>query len=147
MISEIEKFLLQVAFQKILQLSYIDKLLNDIQLEFRDKYKEDLSQGVIRNYEFAEEFNRLLRDAESNSKVEASKPKQMRTFGESKKSQKTVASMIVKGNETIGKKQNGKEKSNEQKEAKEGIEDSIESCNAKHQVCKNIVLIGEYLLQ
>lgn len=34
-----------VAFQKILQLSYVDKFLNDIHLEFRDKYKEDLRHG------------------------------------------------------------------------------------------------------
>lgn len=31
-----------VAYQKILQLSYVDKLLDDIQLEFRDKFKNDL---------------------------------------------------------------------------------------------------------
>jgi len=28
-----------VAYQKFLQLSYVDKLLNDIQIEFRDRYK------------------------------------------------------------------------------------------------------------
>lgn len=33
-----------VAYQKILQLSYVDKFLNDIHLEFRDKYKTDLQQ-------------------------------------------------------------------------------------------------------
>lgn len=27
------------AYQKILQLSYVDKFLDDIQLEFRDKYR------------------------------------------------------------------------------------------------------------
>lgn len=41
----------------------------------------------------------------------------MRTFEESKKSQKTVASMIVKGNDTNNKKM-GKDKKNEQKEPK-----------------------------
>lgn len=35
-----------VAYQKILQLSYVDKLLNDIHLEFRDKYKTDLQEGL-----------------------------------------------------------------------------------------------------
>lgn len=34
-----------VAYQKILQLSYVDKFLNDIHLEFRDKYKTDLHEG------------------------------------------------------------------------------------------------------
>lgn len=35
-----------VAYQKILQLSYIDKFLDDIQLEFRDKYKNVLSRNM-----------------------------------------------------------------------------------------------------
>lgn len=35
-----------VAYQKILQLSYVDKFLNDIHLEFRDKYKTDLHEGL-----------------------------------------------------------------------------------------------------
>lgn len=34
-----------VAFQKVLQLAYVDKFLNDIHLEFRDKYKDDLQNG------------------------------------------------------------------------------------------------------
>ncbi|EDO46043.1 predicted protein [Nematostella vectensis] len=104
-----------VAFQKILQLSYIDKLLNDIQLEFRDKYKDELNQGIIRNFEFSDEFNRILKDAENISKIEAKIPKKMRTFEESKKSQKTVASMIIDKNE----EKTGKGKS--KKEQKEGI--------------------------
>lgn len=35
-----------VAYQKILQLSYVDKFLNDIHLEFRDKYKTVLQEGL-----------------------------------------------------------------------------------------------------
>jgi signal recognition particle receptor subunit alpha len=35
-----------VAYQKILQLSYVDKFLNDIHLEFRDKYKTNLQEGL-----------------------------------------------------------------------------------------------------
>lgn len=89
----------QVAFQKTLQLSYIDKLLNDIQLEFRDKYKDDLEAGVMRNYEFNEDFNRLLKEAELRSKLESQAPTKMRTFEESKKSQKTVASLKIDKNE------------------------------------------------
>ena len=80
-------------------MSYIDKLLSDIQLEFRDKYKDDLDAGRIRNFEFNEEFNRLLRDAELASKSDAKAGKKMRTFEESKKSQKTVASLKIDKNE------------------------------------------------
>ena len=82
-----------------MQLSYVDKLLNDIQLEFRDKYKDELEAGVIRNYEFNEDFNRLLREAELRSKLEAQAPKKMKTFEESRKSQKTVASLKIDKNE------------------------------------------------
>ncbi|RMX42987.1 hypothetical protein pdam_00001837 [Pocillopora damicornis] len=88
-----------VAFQKTLQLSYVDKLLNDIQLEFRDKYKDDLEAGIMRNYEFNEDFNRLLKEAELRSKLEAQAPAKMKTFEESKKSQKTVASLKIDKNE------------------------------------------------
>ena len=77
----------------------MDKLLNDIQLEFRDKYKDDLEAGVIRNYEFNEDFNRLLKEAELRSKLESQAPTRMRTFEESKKSQKTVASLKIDKNE------------------------------------------------
>ena len=77
----------------------MDKLLNDIQLEFRDKYKDDLEAGVMRNYEFNEDFNRLLKEAELRSKLESQAPAKMRTFGESKKSQKTVASLKIDKNE------------------------------------------------
>ena len=34
-----------VVYQKILQLSYIDKFLSDIQLEFRDRFKNELDLG------------------------------------------------------------------------------------------------------
>ena len=32
----------QVVYQNILQLSYIDKLLDQVQLQFRDRYKNKL---------------------------------------------------------------------------------------------------------
>ena len=89
----------KVAFQKTLQLSYVDKLLNDIQLEFRNKYKDDLEAGVMRNYEFNDDFNRLVKEAELRSKLESQAPTKMRTFEESKKSQKTVASLKIDKNE------------------------------------------------
>lgn len=60
-----------VAFQKILQLSYIDKFLSDIHLEFRDKYKNDL-KGMNRNfgnYDFSEDYRRLLQEAEEWGKL------------------------------------------------------------------------------
>lgn len=86
-----------VAYQKILQLSYVDKFLNDIHLEFRDKYKNDLADGrYLKEFNFQDSFNVILQSAEDWSKTQLKLPKQMRTFDESVKSKKTVASMIEK---------------------------------------------------
>ena len=110
-----------MAFQNVLQLSYVDKLLTDIQLEFRDKYKEDLEAGTIRSFEFKEEFSRILRDAELASRVEAKAGRKMRTFEESKKSQKTVESLKIdsnkeKNNKTKKSSAKSKEKTTEPEE-------------------------------
>ncbi|XP_058831559.1 signal recognition particle receptor subunit alpha homolog [Topomyia yanbarensis] len=99
-----------VAFQKILQLSYIDKFLSDVHLEFRDKYKNDLrvENRNYTSYQFQDEFTRILDQAEKWGKLQATLPKQMRSYEESHKSKKTVSSMIErKGEEkpvTGGKK-------------------------------------------
>ncbi|XP_078381300.1 signal recognition particle receptor subunit alpha-like [Oculina patagonica] len=115
-----------VAFQKTLQLSYVDKLLNDIQLEFRDKYKDDLEAGVMRNYDFNDDFNRLLKEAEMRSKLESQAPTKMRTFGESKKSQKTVASLKIDKNEK-NKDSAGKAKKGGAKNKKPEVAEEAES--------------------
>lgn len=89
-----------VAYQKILQLSYVDKFLNDIHLEFRDKYKNELADGkYFLDYDFMDNYNETLQAAEQWSKLQAKLPKQMRTFEESVKSKKTVASMIERKGE------------------------------------------------
>jgi len=90
-----------VAYQKILQLSYIDKFLNDIHLEFRDKYKDDLTHGrIFQNFDFGGTFKQVLKLNESQGRKEAHAPKQMKTFDESAKSKKTVASMIENKKDT-----------------------------------------------
>lgn len=89
-----------VAYQKILQLSYVDKFLNDIQLEFRDKYKNELSnKDYFYQYDFSERYKSILQAVENWSKAQAKVPKQMRSFEESFKSKKTVASMIERKGE------------------------------------------------
>lgn len=89
-----------VAYQKILQLSYVDKFLNDIHLEFRDKYKNELSDGkYFQDFNFLDVYNATLQEAENWSKLQAKQPKQMRTFEESQKSKKTVSSMIERKGE------------------------------------------------
>lgn len=99
-----------VAFQKILQLAYIDKFLSDVHLEFRDKYKNELtSQGrEFNSFNFGENFHRLLKEAEAWGREQATIPRQMRTFGESNKSKKTVSSMIERKGETVANKKSVK---------------------------------------
>ncbi|XP_067011837.1 signal recognition particle receptor subunit alpha homolog isoform X2 [Anabrus simplex] len=89
-----------IAYQKILQLSYVDKFLNDIHLEFRDKYKNELQQGNhFQDFEFSSTFQEVLKAAEIWGKQQAKLPKQMKTFEESSKSKKTVSSMIERKND------------------------------------------------
>uniref|UniRef100_A0A8C9YNQ0 SRP receptor subunit alpha n=1 Tax=Sander lucioperca TaxID=283035 RepID=A0A8C9YNQ0_SANLU len=109
-----------VGFQKILTLTYVDKFIDDIQLHFRDRYKNDLEQkGALKliqnNFDFDDDFKMLLREAEESSKARSHAT--MRTFKESEKSQKTVKSMIeTKGGEKV-KEPGGKKNKNTKKEA------------------------------
>lgn len=65
-----------MAYQKILQLSYVDKFLNAIQMEFRNKYKDDLRKGKIsRNFDFSETFHSVLKDVETQDKAESKQVK------------------------------------------------------------------------
>ncbi|XP_015594091.1 signal recognition particle receptor subunit alpha homolog isoform X2 [Cephus cinctus] len=95
-----------VAYQKILQLSYVDKFLNDVHLEFRDRYKNQLqnSQWFL-DFDFKKNYDRILDAAEQWGRTQAKLPKQMRTFDESFKSKKTVASMIERKDDKDTKKQ------------------------------------------
>ncbi|NXS50815.1 SRPRA protein, partial [Balaeniceps rex] len=111
-----------VGFQKILTLTYVDKLIDDVHKEFRDKYRNEFQQkgtlGLLNGtFDFKDDFMRLLRDAEESSKVRA--PTVMKTFEQSLKSQKTVKCMI----ETRGEKPKEKVKNKKNKGSKkEGTE-------------------------
>lgn len=47
----------QVAYQSIVRLSYVDKLIDQVSLAFRDKYKDDLVHGLLRMVNFSDEFH------------------------------------------------------------------------------------------
>ncbi|KAM6946195.1 signal recognition particle receptor subunit alpha isoform 1-T2 [Aplochiton taeniatus] len=109
-----------VGFQKILTLTYVDKFIDDVQLHFRDRYKNELEhKGALKllnnNFEFEDDFQELLRDAEDSSRARG--PGLMRTFNESQKSQKTVKSMIETKGGDKAKEQGGKKNKNAKKEA------------------------------
>jgi len=86
------------GYQKMLPLSYLDKLLDEIQLRFRDKYLHDLKESsFFRSFDFAAEFEEERRRAEKWAmREEKKKSTSMNSFHDSKKSVKTVGSMIVK---------------------------------------------------
>uniref|UniRef100_A0A8C6SS19 SRP receptor subunit alpha n=1 Tax=Neogobius melanostomus TaxID=47308 RepID=A0A8C6SS19_9GOBI len=117
----IRSVILQVGFQKILTLTYVDKFLDEVQLHFRDRYKNDLEQkGALKllnnNFDFEDDFSMLLKDAEGSSKAKG-RGRDMRTFEESDKSQKTVKSMIeIKGGDKA--KESGGKKN---KSTKKGV--------------------------
>lgn len=99
-----------VAYQKVLQLSYVDKFLDDVHLEFRDKYKACLESGnLFTNFNFSSEFQEVLHSAEEYGRALATQQKKMRTFEESLKSKKTVASMIENKKDTKPAPAKGKE--------------------------------------
>ncbi|KAG9509198.1 Signal recognition particle receptor subunit alpha [Fragariocoptes setiger] len=121
-----------VGYQKSLTLSYVDKFLDDIQLAFRDKYANlDLHRLITRKrsgpanrealanqrkrldfcdiiiddgyniIDFSEQFVGVYRHC-VKAYQSVSMPKPMRSFEASAKSQKTVASIIVKPAPTNG---------------------------------------------
>ena len=110
------------AYQKVLPLFYLDKLLDEIQLRFRDRYQQDLKVMDIVNADviigtndcdilqennffrsfasFTPDFSRTLKMVESDSKVaENRKKSEMRSFEDSSKSKKTIASMMENNNQ------------------------------------------------
>ncbi|KAF7664774.1 hypothetical protein LDENG_00165170 [Lucifuga dentata] len=129
-----------VGFQKILTLTYVDKFIDDIQLHFRDRYKNELEQkGALKllnnNFEFEDDFQMLLREAEDSSKARG--PVSMRTFNESQKSQKTVKSMVeVKGGDK-SKEQGGKKNKNAKKEAEPVKGDQIKVSSSSQKTVEN----------
>jgi signal recognition particle receptor subunit alpha len=107
------------GFQKVLQLSYVDKFLNDIHREIRDRYKNDLSNKKLlcNGLDLKDLYKNVLEKAEIWSFEISKQPKVMRSFEESKKSKKTVASMIDRpgGGDQPDKKNKKEAKNNERK--------------------------------
>ncbi|CAB1349095.1 unnamed protein product [Coregonus sp. 'balchen'] len=126
-----------VGFQKILTLTYVDKFIDDVQLHFRDRYKNELEQkGALAllnsHFAFEDDFKLLLREAEESSKARG--PTSMRSFNASLKSQKTVKSMIEtkggdKGKEQGGKKNKNAKKEGEKAKAPASVQKTVENDN------------------
>ncbi|XP_038609343.1 LOW QUALITY PROTEIN: signal recognition particle receptor subunit alpha [Tachyglossus aculeatus] len=113
-----------VGFQKILTLTYVDKLIDDVHRLFRDKYRTEIQQhsalGLLHGtFDFQNDFLQLLREAEDSSKVRA--PPAMKKFEDSEKAKKTVRSMIeTRGEKPKEKPKGGKKNKGAKKEGTEG---------------------------
>ena len=87
----------------MLPLLYLDKLLDEIQLRFRDMFMADLNEknyfGTESFGRFTQKFEQTLKSVENKSKeAQEAKKLVMRTYEESDKSQRTIASMIIDKN-------------------------------------------------
>ncbi|XP_036319773.1 signal recognition particle receptor subunit alpha homolog [Rhagoletis pomonella] len=84
-----------VIFQKIIKLNYLDTLLFEMQQDFKRKFAEVLTsvRKLYSTYDFNEEFQNTLTTVEKSAKKVSRAPKQMRSYNESTKSKKNVASM------------------------------------------------------
>jgi len=87
-----------VAYQKMLPLSYLDKLLDEIQKKFRDMFEENLVAGnFIEDYsDFDNIFKKTLKEVEDESRMVKAKPQKPRDYSETEKAHSSVASMIIK---------------------------------------------------
>merc|ERR1711893_344229 len=93
-----------VGYQKMLPLLYLDKLLDEIQLRFRNRFTSDLREknffglGVYDG--FTKEFMQTLQGVENKTKLEkeAKLSEGPRSYEQSSKSKKTVNSLIIDKN-------------------------------------------------
>lgn len=100
-----------VVYQKIIKLPYVDNFLIELQDAFKNKFGDELasSQRFSTKYEFEREFRATLSAAENAAKQTSKAPKAMRSFNESLKSKKTVASLIESPADNKAKDQHKKQ--------------------------------------
>uniref|UniRef100_A0AAF5D3D4 Col_cuticle_N domain-containing protein n=1 Tax=Strongyloides stercoralis TaxID=6248 RepID=A0AAF5D3D4_STRER len=100
-----------IVYQSFIQLTYADKLLSEIQIRFRDMYKNVLENRNLVNSQNTELFNNFDKEFKkiiNRVREEAIKQEEIhqkpRTFQESEKSKKTIESiMLNKENKTKNK--------------------------------------------
>lgn len=116
-----------LAYQKMLSLHYLDKLLDEIQLRFRDMFKEKLQAGnFLEDFSgFSTEFTRTLKLVEEEAKLEKLAQQKPKKFEESAKSQKSIKSMIV-SDKNESKSDSKKESKKSVKIAEDKHEESIQ---------------------
>lgn len=115
-----------LGYQKMLTMTYLDKLLDEIHLRFRDMFLDHLKAGdVYSDFScFGGEYSKVLRVVEKEAEIEKITAQKPRSFDESKKSEKSIASMIVKNKDGEQAKKDGKKES--KKEPKKTLEEPQE---------------------
>jgi len=87
-----------IAYQKMLPLQYLDRLLDEMQIRFRDMFNEHLKENFLALdfSKFDVEYVKAVKLVEEEAKIkeERSKIQGPRSFDQSDKSMKSVASMI-----------------------------------------------------
>uniref|UniRef100_A0A0K0FU18 SRP54 domain-containing protein n=1 Tax=Strongyloides venezuelensis TaxID=75913 RepID=A0A0K0FU18_STRVS len=113
-----------IVYQSFIQLTYADKLLNEIQIRFRDMYKNVLGDKNLVNSQntelfknFDKEFKKIINRVREETLKEEENHQKPRTFQESEKSKKTVESMMLNKENKTKKKgvKKGKENVNNDK--------------------------------
>uniref|UniRef100_A0A0N5BAV7 SRP54 domain-containing protein n=1 Tax=Strongyloides papillosus TaxID=174720 RepID=A0A0N5BAV7_STREA len=113
-----------IVYQSFIQLTYADKLLNEIQIRFRDMYKNVLGDKNLVNSQntelfknFDKEFKKIINRVREEALKEEEIHQKPRTFQESEKSKKTVESMMLNKENKTKKKdvKKGKENVNNDK--------------------------------
>jgi len=119
-----------IAYQKMLNLHYLDKLLDEIQLRFRDMFQDNLKAGkFLEDFSgFGPEFTRTLRLVEEESRIEKLAQQKPRKFEESEKSQKSIKSMIVSDKNEVKSK----------KEAKKSVKIAEETIQETETVAQSV---------
>ncbi|XP_023347265.1 signal recognition particle receptor subunit alpha homolog, partial [Eurytemora carolleeae] len=120
-----------VAYQKMLPLLYLDKLLDELQMRFRDMFAEDLKAEsfFIDFSSFDAEYSKTIKLIECEARVEEEAKKKPRSYAESDKSSKSVASMIKTSKHELGpgnKKSQKKQQKEEMKMKEEEEEEEYE---------------------
>merc|ERR1712112_749890 len=115
-----------LGYQKMLTMTYLDKLLDEIHLRFRDMFLDHLKAGdVYSDFScFGGEYSKVLRVVEKEAEIEKITAQKPRSFDESKKSEKSIASMIVKNKDGEQAKKDSKKES--KKEPKKTLEEPQE---------------------
>jgi len=125
-----------IAYQKMLPLSCLDRLLDELQIRFRDMFNESLKENLLAVdfSQFDAEYRGVVKMIEQEAKEEEEKKKKPRAYEQSAKSMKSVGSMIKSDkNDTIQltKKQEKKAKAAAVKQEKEDNELDYAAANGK----------------